>query len=83
MEQKINFVVNGSPSEMVPKKVNLFMIQTTDNGILLDCLFNTRQVDEKGNCPVFVADRFSIDPADLKSLADSITEHLTKTGYFE
>ena len=83
MGNQINFVVNGTPSNMVPKKVNLFMIQTTDNGIFLDCLFNTKQIDDKGNCPVFVADRFAVDPADLKSLADSITEHLTKTGYFE
>ena len=79
----INLNVQGAPADMVPKKVNLFAIQTNDNGVMLDCLFNSKQVDKNNNCPAFLAARFIVDPADLKSLADSIYEHLRKTGYIE
>ena len=63
--------------------MNLFALHTNDNGVMLDCLFNSKQVDKNGNCPAYLASRFVVDPADLKALADSIYEHLRKTGYIE
>ena len=79
----ININVQGAASDMVPKKVNLFAIQTNETGVMVDCLYNTKQVDKNGNCPAYLSSRFLVDPADLKSLADSIYQHLRKTGYIE
>ena len=79
----ININVQGGASDMVPKKVNLFALHTTDSGVMLDCVYNTKQVDANGNCPAFISSRFLVDPGDLKSLADSIYEHLRKTGFIE
>lgn len=79
----ININVQGAAADMVPKKVNFFALQTNEIGVMLDCLFNSKQVDKNGNCPAYLAGRYLVDPADLKSLADSIYEHLRKTGYLE
>ena len=79
----ININIQGAASDMVPKKVNLFTLHTNEYGVMLDCVYNTKQVDKNNNCPAFISSRFLVDPGDLKSLADSIYEHLRKTGYLE
>lgn len=83
----INLVMNGSPDTMVPKKVNMFALRETEDGVVVDCAYNTKIVekDAQGNniTKVYIGSRLLVSAADLQNLSETITRHLTKTGYLE
>ena len=83
----INLMMNCSPDTMVPKKVNLFALRETEDGVVMDCAYNTKIVekDQAGNniSKVYIGARLLVSAADLESLASTINRHLAKTGYHE
>lgn len=85
----INVALNldGSPEAFIPREVNTFQISDSNSGPLLQMIYNppvdADELEDGDEIPAFLAGTFTIDPEDLRGLAEVIYEHLGQTGYIE
>ena len=77
----------GDSNTNVPKKVNMFTLQNTPDGIIMSAAYNTKQIEKYPDGTLhsraYIAQQFLCSPQDLDALAKIIKKHLTESGYYE
>lgn len=79
--------LDGSPDAFIPREVNTFQISDSSSGPLLQMIYNppvdADELEDGDEIPAFLVGTYTIDPEDLRGLAEVIYEHLGQTGYIE